>query len=194
VEALRFQDTTLLTDAIEEDSSIIGDDDAETLAGGDGVDLLNGGGGDDTLTGGAAKDVIAGDAGDDQLAGDAGDDILAGGDGNDSVSGGDGDDWLAGGAGADELTGGAGVDSFVFLRDVGENLGGDTVTDFDTTEGSGDVLVFSKRFAAFDTIEELLDAATESGGDTVITIDADNVITLVGVSKADLGEDSFVFA
>lgn len=101
-----------------------------------------------TKTGGSRADRIAGTAKDDRIDGAKGNDVLSGVNGNDKLSGGLGADTLSGGngrdeviggAGADRLTGGTGADSFVFaaLADVG-----DTVTDFNTTQG--DRLVFER--------------------------------------------------
>jgi len=190
VEALQFDDGTLLATAIGTDATFAGDEDNDTLAGTASTDLANGGAGDDTLSGAAANDILAGDGGADQLNGDEGDDTLAGGAGGDTLRGGSGDDYLVGGAGNDQLEGGDGADSFVFRSDLGA-IGDDTVTDFDA--GGEDVLVFSRSVPGLNSFEELLAAATETGGNTTIAIDDDNSITLTGVTKADLEADQFLF-
>jgi Ca2+-binding RTX toxin-like protein len=74
--------------------TIVGTDDADTLAGGGGVNNIVGNAGDDTLTGGGGKDVLDGGAGSDVLDGGDGSDLLIGGGGNDVLRGGGGADWM----------------------------------------------------------------------------------------------------
>jgi Ca2+-binding RTX toxin-like protein len=95
--------------------------------------------------------------------------------GNDNVSGTSGNDTIFGGAGNDTLSGGSGSDTFVFRA----NLGQDTVTDF--TAGS-DVLADAAAALA---------AATTSGNDTLITIDAGNTVLLKNVAVANLHAGDF---
>ncbi|UPK08184.1 hypothetical protein IVB05_23895 [Bradyrhizobium sp. 170] len=102
--------------------------------------------------------------------------------GNDTISGTSGNDTIFGGAGNDSMTGGAGNDTFVFRA----NLGQDTVTDF--TVGS-DVLEF--RDGIFADAAAALAAATVSGSDTLITIDAGNTILLKNVAVANLHAGDF---
>ncbi|MBD2033457.1 calcium-binding protein, partial [Leptolyngbya sp. FACHB-321] len=81
-----------------------------------------------------SKDVINGQGGNDHINGLSGDDLLRGGDGNDR---------LYGGAGNDQLTGDAGVDRFLFASDRAfklEDLGVDTITDFNRAEGDRIIL------------------------------------------------------
>ena len=42
------------------------------------------------------------------------------------------------------------------------------------------------------TFADLLAATNDSGSDTVITLDGDDSLTLIGVQKADLHEDDFL--
>jgi Ca2+-binding RTX toxin-like protein len=107
---------------------------------------------------------------------------LRGTSGNDSISGTSGNDTIFGGAGNDTMAGGAGNDTFVFRA----NLGQDTVTDF--TVGS-DVLEF--RDGIFADAAAVLAAATASGSDTLITIDAGNTILLKNVAVANLHVGDF---
>ncbi|HVQ67795.1 MAG TPA: calcium-binding protein, partial [Bradyrhizobium sp.] len=102
--------------------------------------------------------------------------------GNDTISGTSGNDTIFGGAGNDTLSGGSGSDTFVFRA----NLGQDTVTDF--TAGS-DVLEFQNGL--FADAAAVLAAATTSGNDTLITIDAGNTILLKNVAVANLHVGDF---
>ncbi len=114
------------------DDSVTGTSAADLLRGGDGNDTLNGGAGADRLEGGNGDDILNGDAGNDILIGDAGNDILFGGEGNDILNGGSGDDILRGGSGNDTLIGGSGADTFIWKSG---DLGHDTITDFNASEG-----------------------------------------------------------
>jgi len=130
--------------------------------------------GNDTLKGTAASEMLNGLAGSDNLHGGAGNDVLFGG---------LGDDVLNGGTGDDHLFGGAGSDTFHFDPAFGH----DTVEDFSL----GDVIEFtSTMFADF---SDVLDAATEVDGSTIITLDVDNSITLHNVALASLSADEFRF-
>jgi Ca2+-binding RTX toxin-like protein len=117
------------------------------------------------LTGGANIDVLYGHAGDDVLSGGGGDDVIAGGRGNDTLSGGLGDDHFA----------------------FTDGDGNDTVTDF----SSGDVIALH----AYDISDfaALLLHMEQSGGDTVITFDPENSITLHGVMPSQLHAEDFLF-
>ncbi len=86
------------------------------------------------------------------------------------------------GLGNDSMAGGAGNDTFVFRA----NLGHDTVTDF--AVGS-DVLEFQNGL--FADAAAVLAAATTSGSDTLITIDAGNSILLKNVAVANLHTGDF---
>lgn len=118
----------------------------ENAEGGSGADkligntlnnALIGNDGNDELHGDAGNDALSGGNGTDTLSGDAGSDILRGGDGNDTLYGNDDADQLTGGSKADQLTGGMGADQFRYTK---PSEGGDTITDFNGTQG--DVLVF----------------------------------------------------
>jgi Ca2+-binding RTX toxin-like protein len=102
--------------------------------------------------------------------------------GNDTIAGTAWNDTIAGGAGNDTMSGGAGSDTFLFRT----NLGQDTVTDF--TVGS-DLLEF--RDGNFADAAAALAAATSSGSDTLITIDANNTVLLKNISLANLHETDF---
>lgn len=169
--------------------------------GGDGADRLDGQGattslqasgedGNDRLTGGSQDDQLHGDDGNDILRGNGGDDWLVGGDGNDTLNGGSGRDVLEGWDGDDQLTGGGGRDAFVFRS--GEE-GDDTIQDF----SSGNDRIVLLNFGNQVDFDDLEDAITEQGGDTVIDLgdlgnqNADATITVADVTG--LEEEDFVF-
>jgi Ca2+-binding RTX toxin-like protein len=83
------------------------------------------------------------------------------------------------------LTGSADDDTFVF----GANFGQDIVTDFVAESGSNDVLEFHDGL--FADAAAVLAAATASGSNTIITIDATTTITLQHVNRASLTIDDF---
>jgi Ca2+-binding RTX toxin-like protein len=107
------------------------------------------------------------------LDGGAGDDNLAGGNGKDTVNGGTGDD---------NLTGGNGPDLYVFNA----GFGMDFILDF----SNGDRIQFDNEL--FATPQAVLDASEQVGANTVITLDADNTVTLVGVQQTSLQADDFL--
>ncbi len=69
-----------------------GDDDNNTVSGGEDDDTLFGNGGEDTLSGGDDDDKVHGGDGNDDLSGDDGDDFMTGGRGSDDIDGGKGND------------------------------------------------------------------------------------------------------
>lgn len=107
---------------IDQNNTIAGTGDADSIVGGSREDRLFGYGGDDYITGGDGHDVVVGGSGNDWLQGDFGDDNLYGESGVDSLYGGAGDDklyagdnndFLIGGDGDDRCYGGAGNDAIV---------------------------------------------------------------------------------
>ncbi|WNZ53668.1 hypothetical protein QT397_01280 (plasmid) [Microbulbifer sp. MKSA007] len=66
-----------------------------------------------------------------------------------------------------------------------------TLVDFEVGEGSNDVIEFDQ--AVFADFDEVIAATSTNGADTVITLDADNSVTLKNVSLADLHADDFQF-
>ena len=108
---------------------------------------------------------------------------------NDTLRGTSGNNTITGLAGNDTLTGGGGNDTFVFLA----GFGNDTITDFTTGPnlGSHDLIAFDHTiFADFDAV---VAASTQSGTSTVITVDAQNSITLANVSVGSLHHNRFTF-
>ena len=155
---------------------------ASGTIGGNGSGILTGTEGDDTLNGNGGNDMLFGNGGNDQLLGGKGGDLLNGGAGNDVLDAGLGKDLLIGGTGNDQLTGGQGSDTFVF----GPGFGHDVVTDFthdDRIEFDGGV---------FQNAQQVLAASQQVGNNTVITVDANNSVTLQDVALQSLHAKDFV--
>ncbi|KZK85077.1 Bifunctional hemolysin/adenylate cyclase precursor [Pseudovibrio sp. Ad13] len=187
-----------------------GDDELNAYA--DGSDYLDGGEGNDTVryrwsssavtvdltdqsnnTGDAAGDVYVSienimgtDKHSDHLTGDANANKIHGYGGDDTIFAGAGDDTVIAGDGDDVIEGGAGDDAFFFRSDFGNDI----ITDFAAGAGSEDVIQFA---ATFDSVAEVLSAASDVGADTVIYVNDDTSITLQNVSVADLHADDFAF-
>ena len=126
------------------------------------------------LVGGDGSGIIAGGKGAQTLDGRGGDDFLFGNNGSDRLIGGDGND---------RLTGGHGDDTFVF----GPGFGHDVVTDY----GHADRIEFDG--GVFHNFHQVLAASQQVGHDTVITVDANNSITLLGVNLHSLHASDFDF-
>lgn len=171
-----------------DDDSLFGGDGDDFLYGRSGADLLEGGAGDDELSGNQDSDTLIGGAGDDSIYAQFGDDFADGGFGDDLIFGGldDGSDTLAGGAGDDTLYGLDGDDTFIF----GAGDGVDTVKDF--TSGS-DALDLSGLGEDYDTVEEILAAGAQDGGNAVFTFGEDQLI-LEGVTLAAISAEDLVLA
>ncbi len=193
----------------EGDDTLISGAGNDELHGGAGADRLDGGDGDDdwarywgsdagvtvnlaagTGQGGHAEgdtliriERVAGSDHADHLTGDDGDNGLHGNGGDDTLDGGAGNDWLDGGAGEDLLTGGEGADTFVF----GD---GDTVMDFE--DGSDSISIHDLSHINADNFETNV-TIQQSGDDVEVQI-GDAVLTLTGVSAADITMDDFILA
>jgi Ca2+-binding RTX toxin-like protein len=126
------------------------------------------------LTGGNAPGIIAGGNGGQTLDGRGGDDFLVAGNGPDRLIGGDGND---------RLIGGHGPDTFVF----GPRFGHDVVVDY----SAADHIEFDGGL--FQGFEQVMAASQQVGADTVITFDAGNSITLLGVPLSSLHASHFDF-
>ena len=183
----------------------------ENLTGSNFNDTLEGNAGNNKLAGGAGIDTISyadatsganGEgvtvrlsttraqktvtAGTDSLSGF---ENLIGSQFNDTLTGNSGNNVLTGLAGNDRLTGAGGNDTYIFLPGFGK----DTITDFAAGPNSGrhDLIVFDDTiFADFDALAA---ASAQVGANTVITVDADNSITLANVNIGSLHHDDFAF-
>lgn len=110
-------------------------------------------------------------------------DHLTGDDGDNVLHGSSGDDTLVGGAGEDRLLGGAGADTFFFGN-------GDTIEDFGDGGDAIDIKAFGDINA--DNFETRV-TIRQSGSNVEVQI-GDAVLTLNGVSAADVTVDDFLLA
>ncbi len=108
---------------------------------------------------------------------------------NDTLTGTSAANVLTGLGGNDRLTGAGGDDTFRFNA----NFGHDTITDFAAGPNSvrHDLVTFDHTiFADFDA---MMAATIPIGTNTVITVDAENTLTLLNVSTSSLHRDDFAF-
>ena len=170
---------------------VYGSEHADHITGDGGRNELVGSSGDDTLEGGAGDDTLEGFGDDDALTGGDGDDTLAGGDGDDILQGGDGNDILRGRSShfddqdEDRLWGGRGADTFSF----GD---GDTVLDFTDGDDRIEISLLELDHINADNFETNV-TIRQSGSDVEVQI-GDAVMTLTGVSAADVTVDDFLLA
>jgi Ca2+-binding RTX toxin-like protein len=176
---------------------LTGDSNSNVLTGGTGADTLIGGLGLDTAsyTSSAAAVTVNLNLASAQVStGDASGDILTGIENltgstyNDTLVGDSNSNVLVGYFGNDTLTGGLGNDTFVFSPSFGKDI----ISDFSAGLGATDVMQFSLG-TAFDTYAEVIAAATQVGADTLITISANDTITLTNVLKSALVADDFLY-
>ncbi|MEO9877623.1 MAG: VCBS domain-containing protein, partial [Anderseniella sp.] len=192
------------------DDTLVGGDGDDAMVGGLGADVLNGGEGFDNIayvyaTSGVTVDLtnsanntgeafgdtfisvemVQGSLFEDTITGDAGDNWLYGYGGNDTVNGGAGADVIFGNDGSDILSGGTGADTFYFLNG---DTGTDTVTDFENDVDQLDL----RYLGVFTSTQEVLDAASSSGADTVIDLGAGNSIVLQNFGFSNFNEADFL--
>ena len=122
----------------------------------------------------AAGDTIHGGWGYSVLDGSAGDDTLVAGHGNQVLIG----------ASGDTLAAGSGYDTFVFLSSFGEN----TIEHFRPLLDK--IQLPASEFANFAAVQ---DRMHQVGANTVVQLDASDVITLIGVNAASLHALNFHF-
>jgi Ca2+-binding RTX toxin-like protein len=106
------------------------------------------------------------------------------------IVGGRGQNTLTGGAGNDTLTGGAAADFIVYSP----NWAHDTITNFVATGSAHDTIRIRIDQTVFADWAALLAASNQSGGDTLITADANNTITLQNMLLSSLQSADFQFA
>jgi Ca2+-binding RTX toxin-like protein len=127
-----------------------------------------------TYLAGSPNVPLVGSKGDQVLDGDLGNQILAAGKGNDVLIGGPND----------VLLGDKGHDTFVFNPDFGKN----TVLDFRPEDH-----VIQFDHLDFSSVTDIFAHMSSDGhGNTLITHDANNVVTLVGVDPGHLHMHDFL--
>jgi VCBS repeat-containing protein len=134
---------------------------------------------------GAGQTYVKGTDANDSLKADSSATVLDGGNGNDTLVGGNSADALIGGRGNDTLTGGKDTDTFVF----NSNFGKDVITDF--KPNADHIQVDDALFANFAAVQS--HAANDGHGNTVITYDANDTITLTGIALSQLHASDFFF-
>ena len=189
---------------------------------GEGRDLMRGGHGNDTADYSLSPDAImltffglgwgrGGDAEGDRLwsienvLGSAYDDTItsylrgltANGQGGDDVlRGGLGNDHLTGGTGSDLLSGGYGSDTFVF----GQGDGHDVITDFNTGNSGwwwwhrSQADSIALDITGIESLDDVLDYASEAGGDVTFDFGNADVLTLQNIRLAQIDDSHFNFA
>ncbi|HEX2547998.1 MAG TPA: hypothetical protein VHL79_24145, partial [Ramlibacter sp.] len=188
----------------------------DTMYGGDGVDVFLGGAGDDLMYGGdGAVDYFYGEGGNNVAYGGAGVDILVGDSGNEVFHGEADNDYAYAGGGNDSLYGGAGVD--VLLGQDGDDFfdpgtgvdylylgagGNDTVL---VGTASGIALVYDFEVGGANDSIRLQGSGWSSLADVVahtydyvsfsiVQVDADTAIWMIGMRPSDFQAADFTFA
>jgi Ca2+-binding RTX toxin-like protein len=122
------------------------------------------------------------------VTGGSSNDVLTGGRGADTLSGGVASNPFIGNDGTDQLTGGQGADHFTFTGQFAH----DTITDFTAAGAGHDVIQLSStEFATFAAVQADM---AQVGADVVITLDANDSITLQHVTLGSLTAADFLFA
>jgi serralysin len=143
----------------------------------------------DNSGGAGTNDIVYGEAGNDYFYGFAGNDIFYGGEGVDVFLGGAGNDVFDGGTGTDYGWGGAG-DNIYLTRPTNGYL---VINDFKAGGVEDYVLLEGTAFTSFDQI--LGSLSYYAGIDTtILTIDQDTSVWLIGVKIGDLKSADFHFA
>jgi Ca2+-binding RTX toxin-like protein len=157
--------------------------------GGAGTDGLFGGEGNDIVVLGVGQDAGWGGAGNDYVYAGTGNDFLFGGAGYDVLLGESGDDWLDG-AGAqgtvDYLFGGIGADIFMVHNLPGANV----IQDFNRAEGDRILLLDT----GLNSFADVLNHTSDYGSFSVITIDGDTNIWVIGQTSATFQASDFAFS
>ncbi|MEM7319551.1 MAG: fasciclin domain-containing protein [Pseudomonadota bacterium] len=165
---------------------IIGSDDDDFYSTGRGKDFIDGNGGNDFIWAGSGADIVLGGLGNDFIFGQRGKDLLIGDEGHDNIFGGSGKDTIDGGDGNDRLFGGKGSDTFVFEN--GDDA--DLIIDFRTGQDKIDL----SGYAGIDDFHDLEHHIKGGFFATVIDLDGDDRLTLLGVREHRLDADDFIFA
>ena len=146
-----------------------------------------------TITGNGLDNILVNSGVSSILYGLDGNDSLQGGAANDSLSGGNGNDGLTGGLGNNSLTGGAGADVFFFGKQL-TGIERDSVMDFAASGIGHDLIKISHDLAAGFSDLVAHHAIAQSGVNTILTLAANEIVTLLNVNIQALTADDFLFA
>lgn len=138
----------------------------------------------DTLIGDNKANVLNGLDGNDWLDGGKGNDTLIGGAGNDTLLGGAGNDHIHAGTGTDNVWLGAGSDVLHFAKN--DKL--TTVYDFDPIQDRIDLSLVPKA-----TAKSIFSFIHDTDNGAVIDFGNGDQIVLLGIDKADLSANDFLF-
>jgi len=152
-------------------SSVTAGNNPDTVTVGDNSKVVLGNG-QDQVTAGAIATINLGNGADTVTSG-----------GNSTITVGNGNDTIYVGKN-DTVTVGTGQDSFVFHQTAAGNIGAVTINHFNT---STDLITFSKQLTTADSYQD------NAQGNAVITVDAGDTITLVGVHSSALHPSNVQF-
>ncbi|MEM9968543.1 MAG: hypothetical protein AAF755_10620, partial [Pseudomonadota bacterium] len=119
--------------------------------------------------------------------GTTGADTLTGTAFDENIFGGLGNDTLQSSAGQDRLSGGQGADTFAFLDVTGQT----DVIDFSATEGD-QLNVSAFGYGSFTALSAVFSPVAPGGHDTLIQLDPNTSVVLIGVEQADLTAADFI--
>eukprot|EP01092_Planopodium_desertum_P006291 TRINITY_DN2603_c0_g1_i1.p1 TRINITY_DN2603_c0_g1~~TRINITY_DN2603_c0_g1_i1.p1 ORF type:complete len:305 (+),score=67.12 TRINITY_DN2603_c0_g1_i1:137-1051(+) len=146
--------------------------------------------GNDSVVGGFGNDQVQlgefgmanGGGGADTLIGGLGSATLGGGGGSDSIVASSGGSFLIGESGNDTMVGGAGKDVFIYTS----NGGNDVISGFDPTQDTLGLANFADIAAAGQGLIDIINGATVSGGNTILTMPDGSTITVAGVTGINI--------
>jgi hypothetical protein len=191
-------------------NQLFGGNDNDWLGVGGNNNALAGSAGDDMLGATGAANTLAGNDGNDNLSangsgnflyGQIGNDYLGVSGNNNVLDGAQGDDYIAASGDSNTLDGGAGNDQLVAGGHAGDRFvfhpgyGMDSITGF-LRHGSGgdaggtDVIDVNGFGLNFTTIQAFM---ADAGGNCVITLNGADVLTVIGVTKAQFLASDFIF-
>lgn len=148
------------------------------------------GAGNDTVISGSGNDQVTlgdnglanGGGGADTLIGGLGSATLGGGGGADSIVASSGGGMLIGESGNDTMVGGAGKDVFIYTSSGGN----DVISGFDPTNDTLGLANFADISAAGLSLTDIINRATVSGGNTILTMPDGSTITIAGVTGVNV--------
>ena len=141
------------------------------------------------LFAGSGNDLLQGGSGDDLLFGGSGNDTLAAGTGDDFIFAGSGKTTIVDGVGNDYMNAGTGADTFVFAEN---GSGHDTIAGFKIGVDQLDITANLNSNGITTAAELLAGATTDTAGDTVLHLSANDDIVLLGIAPSSLTAASVV--